>query len=105
MKTISVIYILFLLSGFCYSQNFHIIEINNKNSFYSNESLDTTSLPFWDDFSKSNDINNLKWSKYENIRVKDYSNNNAPSINIIEFDGLNKDGNPYFHNHGYGVCD
>ena len=46
-------------------------------------------LPFWDDFSK-NKIDDNNWSFYDDISLRNYNNNNAPSLNVIELDGLDK---------------
>ena len=85
----------------CYSQNFKILKLKNQRIYNSNHSLDTINLPFWEDFSGSNEINNIRWSEYENVLIKDYYNNNSPSINVIEFNGIDNNGKPYFHSNGY----
>ena len=89
----------------CYSQNFKILKLENHRIYNSNHSLDTIKLPFWEDFSGSNEINNTRWSEYENVLIKDYYNSNSPSINVIEFNGIDNNGTPYFHSNGYGESD
>ncbi len=81
-------------------ESFKISKLN-----FSNHSLESIDLPIWDDFSSSNKLNNLFWSEGENVSIKDYFNVDAPSINVIEFDGLNKDGFPFNNDSGYGICD
>ena len=91
---------------FSFGQRLESIKLfSSHTQNYSNHTLDTISIPFWDDFSGSDSIKNNMWSLYENISVKDYYNIKAPSLNVIEFDGLNKDGIPYNYENGYGVSD
>ena len=100
---ILIIYHLILIQISSFGQNLESVKIPKLNS--SNHSLENIELPFWDDFSSSQNLNNLFWSEGENVSVKDYYNIDAPSINVIEFDGLNNEGNPYNNEIGYGVCD
>ena len=102
MSSINKIIILILISKSLFSQE--LISINSNEQYSSHQSTDSIQLPFWDDFSV-NPIDNTKWSFFENLGVKDYKNNNAPSLNIVEFDGLNSDGNSYNHLNGYGEAD
>ncbi len=99
MVFIKIFYIILIYYNSLFFKGF----ITNNYQFNHNiHTSDTTSLPFWDDFS----INNTnKWSKYDNKSIKNYGNNNAPSINVIEFDGLDSYGNPYNHTNGYGESD
>ena len=57
-----------------------------------------------DDFSK-NKIDDNNWSFYDDISLRNYNNNNAPSLNVIELDGLDADGNPYNEIYEQGVSD
>ena len=77
------------------------LKINN----FSNHNLNNIELPFWDDFSKSKSIDDSLWSNSDNIIIKDYYNINAPSKNVIQFDGIDINGNPYDHDEGYGISD
>ncbi len=90
---------------FSFGQRFESFKLRIPSDNYSNHSLDTILIPFWDDFSGSDSIENTIWSNFENISVKDYYNIDAPSLNVIEFDGLDKDGIPYNYENGYGVSD
>ena len=103
MKRINKILFLILLSKsslFC--QDFISVKINEN--IFSNHTTDTIHLPFWDDFSK-NKIDDNYWSFYDDISIRNYNNNNAPSLNVIELDGLDADGNPYNEIYGQGVSD
>ena len=102
MSKINKIIILILISKSLFGQE--LISIKSNEQYSSHQSTDSIRLPFFDDFSV-NIIDNGKWSFFENISLKDYSNNNAPSLNIVEFDGLNSDGNSYNHPNGYGEAD
>ena len=100
MVFIKIFYIILIYYNSLFFQGF----ITNNYLFNLNiHTSDTTSLPFWDDFSIIN--TNNKWSKYDNKSIKNYGNNNAPSINVIEFDGLDSFGTPYNHTNGYGESD
>ena len=100
MVFIKIFYIILIYYNSLFFQGF----ITNNYLFNLNiHTSDTTSLPFWDDFSIIN--TNNKWSKYDNKSIKNYGNNNAPSINVIEFDGLDSYGTPYNHTNGYGESD
>ena len=101
MKRINKILFLILLSKsslFC--QDFISVKINEN--IFSNHTNDTIHLPFWDDFSK-NKIDDNNWSFYDDISIRNYNNNNAPSLNVIELDGLDADGNPYNEIYEQGV--
>lgn len=100
MVFIKIFYIILIYYNSLFFQGF----ITNNYLFNLNiHTSDTTSLPFWDDFSINN--TNNKWSKFDNKSIKNYGNNNAPSINVIEFDGLDSYGTPYNHTNGYGESD
>ena len=102
MVFIKIFYIILIYYNSLFFQEF----IKNNSLFNLNiHTSDTTSLPFWDDFSINNNNNNNKWSKYDNKSIRNYGNNNAPSINVIEFDGLDSYGTPYNHTNGYGESD
>ena len=105
MKSIKIFFFIILILGLfpSYGQNLESFKLSKIN--LSNQSLENIELPIWDDFSSSNKLNNLFWSEGDNVSVKDYFNIDAPSINVIEFDGLNNDGYPYSNDSGYGVCD
>ena len=105
MKSIKIFFFIILILGLfpSYGQNLESFKLSKIN--LSNHSLENIELPIWDDFSSSNKLNNLFWSEGDNVSVKDYFNIDAPSINVIEFDGLNNDGSPYSNDSGYGVCD
>ena len=105
MKSIKILFFIISIISFIPSlgQNLESFKLSKVN--LSNHSLESIDLPIWDDFSSSNKLNNLFWSEGENVSIKDYLNIDAPSINIIEFDGLNKDGFPFNNDSGYGICD
>ena len=108
MKQISKLLLSFLLIFICtfsFGQRLESFKLSAPSNNYSSHSLDTILIPFWDDFSGNDSIENNIWSVYESLSVKDYYNINAPSLNVIEFDGLNKDGIPYNYENGYGVSD
>ena len=105
MKSIKFFITITLFMGLIpsHGQKLESFKVSKLN--FSNYSLEKIELPLWDDFSSSNNLNNLFWSEGENISVRDYFNVDAPSVNVIEFDGLNNDGSPYNNDNGYGVCD
>ena len=105
MKSIKIFFFTISIISFIPSlgQNLESFKLSKVN--LSNHSIESIDLPIWDDFSSSNELNNLFWSEGENISIKDYFNVDAPSINVIEFDGLNKDGFPFNNDSGYGICD
>ena len=105
MKSIKIFFFIIFIFGYIpsYSQKLESFKISKIN--LSNHSTENIDLPLWDDFSYSNKLNNLFWSDGKNVSIKDYFNIDAPSINVIEFDGLNNDGSPYSNDSGYGVCD
>ena len=105
MKSIKFFITITLFMGLIpsHGQKLESFKVSKLN--FSNHSLEKIELPLWDDFSSSNNLNNLFWSEGENISVRDYFNVDAPSVNVIEFDGLNNDGSPYNNDKGYGVCD
>tara|TARA_Y100000816_G_scaffold172016_1_gene123594 strand:+ start:19546 stop:21309 length:1764 start_codon:yes stop_codon:yes gene_type:complete len=105
MKLYKILFCFFLIlfQGTISAQNLKNFKISQHN--FSNHSVENINLPIWDDFSSSDILNNLFWSEGENISINDYYNADAPSINVIEFDGLNNSGSPYNNESGYGVCD
>ena len=103
IKYLSSILLIILFHFETLPQEIIILKLNNEK--YSNQSLDSIELPFWDDFSSSKTVNNSLWSNSENILIKDYHNIDAPSKNVILFDGIDKNGNPYDHEIGYGISD
>ena len=100
MVFIKIFYIILIYYNSLFFKGF---TTNNYQSNHNIHTSDTTLLPFWDDFSINN--TNNKWSKYDSKSIKNYGNNNAPSINVIEFDGLDSYGTPYNHTNGYGESD
>jgi hypothetical protein len=52
----------------------------------------TNSLPFWDDFSQGMDT--LKW-EFQGSTFSNSMGNNAPSLGVIVFDGVDATGRPY----------
>ena len=86
MKLIKIFFFIFSIISFIPSlgQNLESFKLSKVN--LSNHSLESIDLPIWDDFSSSNELNNLFWSEGKNISIKDYFNIDAPSINVIDFD-------------------
>ena len=105
MKSTKIFFFIILIISFipCLGQNLQSLKLSKVK--LSNHSLESIELPIWDDFSSSNNLNNLFWSEGEDVSIKDYFNVDAPSINVIEFDGLNKNGFPFNNDSGYGICD
>ena len=105
MKLYKILFCFFLIlfQGTTSAQNLKNFKISQYD--FSYHSVENINLPIWDDFSSSDILNNLFWSEGENISINDYYNTDAPSINVIEFDGLNNSGSPYNNESGYGVCD
>ncbi len=105
MKLYKILFCFFLIlfQGTISAQNLKNFKISQYD--FSNHSVENINLPIWDDFSSSDILSNLFWSEGENISINDYYNADAPSINVIEFDGLNNSGSPYNNESGYGVCD
>lgn len=104
MKFCSITFFFLLSIGNnIFSQKLKSFRLTKPN--YSNHSTENIQLPFWDDFSKSDNIDNSYWSESENVKIIDFKNILSPSINVIEFDGLNKDGEPFNNIGGHGICD
>ncbi|HEY3429261.1 MAG TPA: hypothetical protein VGK39_01210, partial [Cyclobacteriaceae bacterium] len=68
-----------------------------KKSFARIASLDTLSLPFWDDFSfaTNNHAEDTLWVNNRKVLVNSGQAVQAPTINVATFDGLNENGTPY----------
>lgn len=64
--------------------------------FSSQQNQVSLSLPFWDDFSTSTIIpsSNL-WLNGNQVRISNGTGENAPSINVAIFDGVDANGSPY----------
>lgn len=58
--------------------------------------VDTTALPFWDDFSTSTISPSIeKWNIADGVYVNGNWAENPPSLNVVSFDGLDANGTPY----------
>ena len=79
-------------------------KLNNK--FSKSNSSDTLSLPFIDDFSKSNVYpDEKKWAD-KSVFINNNFAVRSPSKGIATFDGFNQYGRPYIESEfSYGVCD
>lgn len=56
----------------------------------------TTMLPFWDEFSTSNNFpNEHKWFESQNVRIAANIGIDAPSLNVAVFDGVDASGVAY----------
>ena len=70
MKQISKLLLSFLLIFICtfsFGQRLESFKLSTPSNNYSSHSLDTILIPFWDDFSGSDSIENNIWSVYENF--------------------------------------
>lgn len=57
------------------------------------------SLPFWDDFSFSEDVpSDTLWEDSDNVRINKDIGIDPPSLNVASFDGLTATGEPYGFN-------
>ena len=80
----------------------------DKNIRLDNEKIDTILLPIFEDFSKYNDSisESYTWSNTKSILIKDLPENEAPSIGVAVFDGINQYGIPYNESSQYvGLAD
>ena len=105
MKKIKFLLFLFIILFHSSTRAQEISYFKLKPPNYTNHKLDEIVLPFWDDFSSSNQLDDKFWSNSENISIKDFDNINAPSKNILLFDGIDKNGLPYDNSGGYGTSD
>jgi hypothetical protein len=72
------------------------IATNGQNSARVDSiSYDTLSLPFWDDFSGSNQIDHSLWRYGEDVFISNTQSIQAPTKNVASFDGLNFLGHPH----------
>ena len=77
------------------------LSIENANSVTTvNTFADTLNgLPFWDDFSTSqNGIDSLKWVNSQNVFINNSLPVNPPTQYVATFDGINSSGSPYNEN-------
>lgn len=76
-----------------------IKKTNSNAPFAVNQPAQTQStvnIPFWEDFSTSFQIPSVsKWSNSDNVRISNGLGNNAPSLNVAVFDGVDVNGAPY----------
>lgn len=61
-------------------------------------------IPFWDDFS-TDSLRDDHWVNSENVFLNDGLSFTPPSLGVISFDGLDKDGNPYGAGSSSGLVD
>lgn len=60
------------------------------------QALATVSIPFWEDFSTSFQVPSTdKWVNSEHVRISNGVGQNAPSLNVAVFDGVDVNGSPY----------
>ena len=105
MKKIKFLLFLFIILFHSSTRAQKISYFKIKPPNYTNHKLDEIVLPFWDDFSSSKKLDDKFWSSSENVSIKDFDNINAPSKNIVLFDGIDKNGLPYDNSGGYGTSD
>lgn len=87
------------LSIFCQVSwaQFQIIPLNHtEKKIRSSAKITALSLPFFDDFSTSTNVQDLsKWQKGGGVFINNTFTNNHPTLNVATFDGLKADGIPY----------
>lgn len=83
-----------------------MLERANAEFNYSRKTVDTLSLPFFDDFSKDGIYpNQQKWVD-RNVFINNNFSKQPPSKGVATFDGFNAMGQPYVASEfAYGVCD
>jgi hypothetical protein len=90
---------LLLLLAFCQVSlaQFQVVPLKNtEKSKPSSAKVMALSLPFFDDFSTSNNSQDLgKWKKGGGIYISNTFTTNHPTINVATFDGLQANGTPY----------
>lgn len=65
-------------------------------SVQQNQTQNTLSIPFWDDFSTSRLIpDGKKWLHGQNVRISNSTGIQSPSLNTAVFDGVDVNGVPY----------
>ncbi|MGD1960281.1 MAG: T9SS type A sorting domain-containing protein [Fulvivirga sp.] len=98
----SIVFLLVILPGFLFGQltvepipkPSHKITKNSRT-----QSQDPLSLPFWDDFSFTQDFpSDSLWQDSDNVRISEDVGIAPPSINVASFDGLTATGISYSAN-------
>lgn len=98
------LYVVFLLCGWSAIAQAQLVEYplqkkpeNKTNSAARIRAISPVSLPFWDDFSftdQSHAVDSL-WINNDKVIVSSGQGINAPTLNVATFDGLDKNGLPY----------
>lgn len=83
-----------------------MLEKANAEFNYSRKTVDTLTLPFFDDFSKDGVYpNQQKWID-RNVFINNNFSKQPPSKGVATFDGFNAKGQPYVASEfAFGVCD
>lgn len=79
----------------------------SKNSNASNRLNASLTLPIFEDFSTSNNLDTILWKKNQAVTVNNTRCVNPPSYNVVSFDGISAEGIPYniLNPFAYGPCD
>jgi hypothetical protein len=104
------IFSLFLIHGIAVAQiqtkaipQFH--ETTENARIKGTEDLPPLQLPFWDDFSMSNDLIDTLWANINCVTVNNFIGIDAPTINVATFNGVDASGRPYSSTPGFGSTD
>jgi hypothetical protein len=62
-------------------------------------------LPFWDDFSMSNNLIDTLWANTNCVTINNYIGIDAPTYNVATFNGVDASGKPYSSTPGFGKTD
>ncbi len=88
--------IFFFLTVAAHAQVEYIpLSSDSQDSRIESPLLDTISLPFWDDFSKSNQLDTSLWIFGFDTFINNTLAIQAPTKNVASFDGLNQVGYPH----------
>ena len=92
----------FLITAQVASAQIKVVPIPGKpqgfksQGWISREHSSVLELPFWDDFSKAENVpDTALWIDSENVNINNTFGKNAPSIGVASFDGLDAFGTPY----------
>jgi hypothetical protein len=74
---------------------------NNQARIDAFISPDTITLPFWDDFSSSSQLDTTQWLYGPDVFINSTHGINPPTWNVATFDGINQYGKPYVEDNEY----
>jgi hypothetical protein len=83
----------------------HLHEQTGHARIKATSELPPLKLPFWDDFSMSNELIDTLWANTNCVTVSNFIGIDAPTINVATFNGVDATGRPYSTSPGFGSTD